>query len=381
VTQGAKGESLPGGGSSSPSPAGVSGGTASQRRFPLTFPCYTLVETERGRDMNTGFKARGIGPDRKSLPSHRLSRKRVGKVTLRNTLNALIFISPWLAGFSIFTVYPVVASAYWSFTQYSAMKPPKWIGLSNYTYLLTKDHLFYTALRNTLYYATFFIPLSTVLAIGLAVLLNMKLRGISGYRTLFYVPSIVPLVSSAILWMWILNPQYGLANVILRGLGLPALGWLSSPTWSKPGLLLFGLWAGIGNPMLIYLAGLQGISETLYEAADLDGANGLQKLWHVTLPLLTPVMFFNLVTIFIATFQYFTEAYVMTGSPEWGGVPGGPMDSTTFYMLVLYNNAFKYFKLGYASAMAWMLLILVLVLTLLLFWSSKKWVHYGEMEA
>jgi len=332
--------------------------------------------------MKSGIRAGRTGLSKTfSLLPHRLSHRRVGKTTVRNMLTALVFISPWLAGFLIFTLYPAVASAYWSFCQYAAMRPPKWIGLSNYTYLVTKDHLFYTALGNTLYYAAFFIPLSTILAIGLAVLLNTRVRGISFYRALFYVPSIVPLICSAILWMWILNPQYGLANAVLRWVGLRPLGWLSSPTWSKPGLLLLGLWAGVGNPMLIYLAGLLNIPQALYEAADMDGASGLRKFWHITLPLLTPVMFFNIVTIFIATFQYFTEAYVMTASPQWGGVPGGPMDSTTFYMLVLYNNAFKYFKLGYASAMAWILLVVVLVLTLLLFRSSRTWVHYAEMEA
>jgi multiple sugar transport system permease protein len=286
-----------------------------------------------------------------------------------------------LAGFLLFTFYPIVASAYFSFTKYTIAQPPQWIGLKNYAYLFTKDHLFYIAIRNTLYYAVFFIPLSAVLSIGVAVLLNRKIRAISVYRTLFYLPSIVPLLASAILWVWILHPQYGLANEMLRWLGLPALGWLGDPTWSKPALILFGIWAGVGNPMLIYLAGLQDIPEALYEASELDGANALQKVVHVTLPLLTPTIFFDLVTKIIYTFQYFTQAYVMTAGREWAAVPGGPLNSTTFYMLHLYNNAFKYFKLGYASAMAWILVILIFILTFLLFKSASLWVHYeGEQR-
>jgi len=327
--------------------------------------------------MKAGAKAGKIGLGRIFLFIRRFPRKRVGKITLRNTLNGLVFISPWLVGFFLFTLYPVVASAYFSLSHYSGVSSPKWIGLDNYTYLVTKDHLFYTALGNTLYYVGLYVPLSTILAIGLAVLLNRRIRGISIYRSLFYVPSIVPLLASAILWVWILNPRYGLANAVLRLLGLPTLGWLSSPEWSKPALILMGLWGGVGNPMLIYLAALQDIPVELYEAAELDGANSLRRLRHVTLPMLTPSIFFNAVTIFIYTFQYFTQAYVMTAGEDFGQVPGGPLDSTTFYMLHLYNNAFKYFKMGYASAMAWILLVIVLALTLLLFKSSGWWVHYG----
>ena len=225
-------------------------------------------------------------------------------------------------------------------------------------------------MKNTLYYAFIYVPLSTVLSVGLALILNVKVKGMAFYRTVFYLPSIVPAIASSMLWLWILNPQYGLMNEILRLLGLPILGWMSSPVWSKPSLIIMSLW-GAGGGIVIFLAGLQDIPEHLYEAAELDGANSLRKLIHVTLPLLTPSIFFNLVISLIGAFQYFTAAYVMTSGQ------GGPLDSTLFYALLLYRNAFSYFKMGLASAMAWFLFVIVFVATFLLFRSSDRWVHYA----
>lgn len=300
----------------------------------------------------------------------RFVQERVGVATLRNTLLGLIFVSPWLVGLLVFTIYPVFASLYYSFTEYKIVKAPEWIGLENYRMLFTEDRLFLTSLTNTLYYAFIYVPLSTVLAVGLALILNRKVRGMAFYRTVFYLPSIVPAIASSMLWLWILNPQYGLANEILRMFGLPVLGWMSSPVWSKPSLIIMSLW-GAGAGIVIFLAGLQDIPQHLYEAAELDGASGFRKLTDVTLPLLTPSIFFNLVIDLIAAFQYFTSAYVMTNGQ------GGPLDSTLFYALLLYRNAFSYFKMGYASAMAWILFVIVFVATFLLFRSSDRWVHYA----
>jgi len=286
----------------------------------------------------------------------------------RDLRNGLLFTSPWLVGLVVFTIYPIFASTYYSFTDYSVLRSPRWIGLENYVNLFRNDPLFWTSLYNTLYYAAFSLPLGLLGSIALALLLNRKVSGMSIYRTVFYLPNVVPTVAVSVLWIWLLNPNYGLFNSILSGLGLPGVPWLTSPDWSKPSLIIMSLW-GIGGSMVIYLAGLQDIPEHLYEAADLDGASGWQKTRHVTLPMLTPTIFFNLVMSLISVFSYFTQAFVMTN--------GGPLDSTLFYMLYLYRNAFIYFKMGYASAMAWVLFIIVVGLTLLVFRSSGRWVYYG----
>jgi multiple sugar transport system permease protein len=282
--------------------------------------------------------------------------------------NGLLFISPWLVGLIVFTIYPIFASIYFSFTDYTVLRPPRWVGLQNYIALFTEDVLFPKSLGNTLYYAAFALPLGMIGSVGLALLLNKKLLGMSVYRTVFYLPNILPTVAMSVLWIWLFNPNYGLFNSILQQLGLPGVPWLTSPKWSKPSLIIMSLW-GIGGSMVIYLAGLQDIPEHLYEAAELDGANSWQKTWHVTLPMLTPTIFFNLVMGLIGVFSYFTQAFIMTN--------GGPVDSTLFYMLYLYRNAFVYFKMGYASAMAWILFIIVVSLTALVFKSSGRWVYYG----
>ncbi len=286
----------------------------------------------------------------------------------RDLRNGLLFISPWLVGLIVFTIYPILASFYFSFTDYSVLKSPRWVGLENYVHLFTNDALFPKSLTNTLYYAAIALPLGIVGSVALALLLNKKITGMSIYRTIFYLPNIVPAVAMSVLWIWLLNPNYGLFNSILKGLGLPGIPWLTSPTWSKPSLILMGLW-GIGGSMVIYLAGLQDIPDHLYEAADLDGANSWQKTRNVTLPMLTPTIFFNLIMSLVGVFSYFTQAFIMTN--------GGPIDSTLFYMLYLYRNAFIYFKMGYASAMAWILFVIVVSLTLVVFRSSGRWVYYG----
>ncbi len=300
----------------------------------------------------------------------RTQRRPMNPIVRRNLINGLLFISPWLFGLMVFTIYPVLASFYYSFTQYDVVSPPKWIGLDNYIEAFTNDPLFYRAIGNTLWYAAVALPLGLLVSVSVSLLLNMKVRGLAIYRTIFFLPSIVPDVASALLWGWMLNPQFGLVNQLLKRLGLPGLGWLADPTWSKPALVLIGLW-GFGGSMVIYLAALQDISEQLYEAAELDGAGSWAKTWNITLPMLTPTIFFNLVLGLIGTFQYFTTAFVLTG--------GGPAGSTSFYALLIYNNAFRYFKMGYASALSWLLFAFVFTLTWVIFKTSGRWVYYeGE---
>lgn len=280
-----------------------------------------------------------------------------------------LFISPWLLGFTLLVAYPFAYSFYLSFCRYDVLSPPSWVGLQNYRNLFAHDPLFWKSLYNTFYYAVFSVPLGIVAGVALALLLSTDIRGLSVYRTIFYLPSIVPMVASSILWIWLLNPQMGLINTILRLFGMEGPAWLGSTAWSKPSLILMSIWA-CGGSMIIYLAGIKDIPSTLYEAAKVDGANVLQRTVHITLPMLTPVIFFNLVMGVINAFQYFTQAYVMTfGLPE---------NSTLFYSMYLFNNAWLYLNMGYASAMAWILFSIVMAATLLLFGTHTRWVHYGN---
>lgn len=281
-----------------------------------------------------------------------------------------LFASPWLIGLLLFYAYPLIASIYFSFTNYSILQPGEFIGLSNYKDLFS-DQLFWKSIYNTIYFAVYFVPLSIIFGVALAMALNMKVKGMGIYRTIFFLPTLVPHVALAVLWMWLLNPGFGLVNEILGAVGIDGPSWLGSVTWSKPSLILMSLW-GIGQPVIIYLAGLSDIPEEFYEAAEVDGANWFQKTFHVTLPLLTPVIFFNLVMGVIAAFQQFTLPYTLTQGQ------GTPADSLTFYVMYLYDNAFKYFKMGYASSMAWILFLIIMILTALIFASSKRWVHYQD---
>lgn len=281
--------------------------------------------------------------------------------------NGLLFALPWLISLCAFCLYPFVASLYYSLCDYNGTTELLWVGLGNYQAMF-KDELFAVSLYNTVYYVAFYIPFSTVWAIILALLLNLPVRGQSVYRTLYYIPSIVPAVGSSILWSWILNPLYGIVNSALAALGIDGPGWLANPLWSKPALILMGLW-GVGGAVVIYLAGLQGVPQSLYEAADIDGATSWSKVIHITLPMLSPVILFNVIMGLIGGFQYFTQAYVMTG--------GGPVNSTLFYSLYIYRCAFNYFKMGYASALAWLLFLIVMSCTVLVFKSSARVVYYG----
>jgi multiple sugar transport system permease protein len=293
------------------------------------------------------------------------------KPEARKVLKGLAFISPWIIGFLGFTLYPLAASLYYSFTDYSLFGSPKWVGLQNYARLFA-DPKFFKSFGNTVVFSVAVVPASIVLAMGLAILLNNNLRGNSIYRTLVFMPSVVPAVASAVVWVWILSPQWGLLNGLLRLINLPGPPWLNSPDWAKPALLIVTLWM-IGSDMVLYLAGLQEIPLDYYEAAELDGASSFQKVVYITVPLLTPIMFFHLINAFIWSFQYFSIPYIISVQGS-----GRPADSLLFYSLYLYQNAFRYLKMGYASAMAWLLFLLVMVCTVIILRTSKRWVNYGN---
>lgn len=284
----------------------------------------------------------------------------------KEDLKGYAFASPWLIGFVCITIYSISAASWFSLTEYNVMRPPIWVGLENYQ-MLVGDQLFWKSLSNTAFYTFLGVPIWLAVGLFLAVLLNQNLKGIGIYRTIFYLPTIVPAVASSVIWMWILNPQYGLVNASLKMFGIRGPGWLASETWAKPGLILMGCW-GAGGSMIVFLAQLQNLPVQLYEAAELDGANTWQKFRSITVPLMTPTIFFNLITGIIGSFQVFTQAYVMTN--------GGPANATLFYVLYLFNNAFKYFKMGYASAMAVVLFVIVLITTIFINATSQRWVHY-----
>lgn len=278
-----------------------------------------------------------------------------------------LFAMPWFIGFGVFLAYPIVASVYFSFTEYSVLKPPIWVGTQNYEALFA-DEVFFKTLGNTLIFAALFVPLATVVAFGLALLLNSKVRFMPLYRTVFFVPSLVPVVSLVILWMWLFNGEHGLINLVLGSVGITGPPWLTDVAWSKPAIVLMSLW-GVGNAMVIYLAGLQGVPLSLYEAADLDGASAWQKTRNVTIPLVSPVILFNVVMGIINSLQVFTQPYVMSED-------GAPSRSIYFYSMYLFDNAFKYHKMGYASAMAWIMFLVIFLLTLLALKAAEKRVHY-----
>lgn len=282
----------------------------------------------------------------------------------------VLFTLPWIIGLLIFYAYPLVASIYYSFTSYSVLNPGDFVGLDNYKTLF-QDKLFWKSIQNTLVYTIMTVPVNIILGIVIAMLLNTKIRGIGIYRTVFFIPTLVPVVATATVWRWLMNTNYGLFNSILGLVGIGPIPWLTNEQWSKPSLVMIAAW-GIGQAIIINLGGLQDISPEHYEAASIDGANAWQKATRVTLPLLTPVIFYNVVMGVIGALQTFTLPYAMTNGE------GTPVNSMTFYVMYLYNNAFGYMKMGYASAMAWILFAIILVLTMVIFGTSKKWVHYQQ---
>jgi multiple sugar transport system permease protein len=280
-------------------------------------------------------------------------------------------ISPWIIGFLVFTLGPLLASIYFSFTKYDVLTPPEWIGLENYTRLFTADRLFPKALQNTFIYALLYVPLHIAVALGVAMLLD-RARHLQGiFRTIYYLPAITPAVATAYLWIWILNPNDGLVNQFLRALSLPAPAWTVDPFWTKPTIVIPQLWI-LGGAMIIFLAGLKGIPQSLYEAATLDGAGPWRRFRDVTLPMLSGVTFFVATVSTINALQVFTQGYVMFDSN------GGPENSALFVVMYLFKRAFDsgYFQMGYAAAIAWVLFLVILVVTVIQFRLSKRWVYY-----
>ena len=284
----------------------------------------------------------------------------------RILLAGYLFVAPWLLGFIIFTAGPMIASIVIAFMKWEVISTPEFVGLQNFVELFN-DPLFRVSLYNTAFYTFLAVPLQLIVALLTAMLLNTKVRGIALYRTVYYLPSVTPVVASAMLWLWIFNPEFGLANALLERFGLPKQLWLLDPNLAKPAFIIMSLW-GVGGTMVIFLAGLQGVPAELYEAASIDGAGALHRFRQITLPMLTPVIFFNLLIGLIDSFQIFSSVFIMTN--------GGPQNQTLFYVLYLYWNGFKYFQMGYASALAWVLFVIIMLFTLLQFRMSKRWVYY-----
>jgi ABC-type sugar transport system permease subunit len=308
------------------------------------------------------------------------SRKRLGKLARHEARWAYAFIAPWLVGFVTFTLGPMLASLFLSFTQYNVLSSARWVGGKNYADMISTDSDKLTkAFANVLYLAGVGVPLGIITGLAVAMLLNSAVRGMRFYRTLFYMPAIVPTTASAVLWIWLLTPDpskglinSGWAATIGQWFAIAPPGWLNAEAWAKPSLVLMGLW-GAGSGMILWLAGLKGIPNTLYEAASIDGANPRQQFWTVTLPMLSPIIFFNLVMGFIGALQEFDRVYVMK-PPSDGSI--GPADSLLMPVFHLFTNGFAYFKMGYASALAWVIFLIILMVTGVQFWISKKWVHY-----
>jgi multiple sugar transport system permease protein len=305
------------------------------------------------------------------MNSQKVSGKKVGsKLRRQEAIAFYLFILPWIIGFFLFYLGPMLGSLYFSFTKWDLLTPPEFVGLANYVRIFTRDPLFLQSLKVTVIYTLAYIPLDMAFGLLIAVLMNRKIRGIGALRTIYYMPSVLSGVAYVVMWMWMFHPQNGLINNALFGLGIEGPRWLLDPQWALSALVIMSLW-GVGRSMVIYLAGLQDISPELYEAASIDGANIWQKFRRITLPLLTPSILFNLIFGFILTFQSFTNSFVATN--------GGPLDSTLFYVLYLYRKAFEHLQMGYASALAWILFIIVLIFTLLIFASSRRWVYYRSV--
>lgn len=283
-----------------------------------------------------------------------------------------LLVAPAVLGFLAFNLLPMVQSLYLSFTKYDVISPPQYIGIRNYTYLLTNDPAFWPSVVVTTIFAAVSVPLGLIAALGVALLLNRNVRGVGVFRTIYFLPSLLPATASGVVWVFIFHPTFGLLNRLLGFAGIEGPAWTQSTTWALPALIIMSLWS-FGQPMVIFLAGLQDVPKSLYEAADLDGASSWQQFRNVTLPLITPVLFFNLVMGLIGALKVFDSAYVF-GSTSGVG-PGGPARATLFYALNLYQKAFSYFHMGLASAMAWLLFLAILLLTAANFWAGKRWVH------
>jgi multiple sugar transport system permease protein len=287
-----------------------------------------------------------------------------------------LFLLPWLLGLLLFVMGPMVTSGYLSFTRYDVVNTPKFVGMDNFIEIFTKDRLFWPSILLTFRYALIVVPLSLIGSLLAALLLNQALRGTTWFRTFFFLPHLTPIVAAAVLWGWIFNPDVGPINHWIRTItgGADAPGWFRDPDWAMTGLIIMAMWGAIGgNTMLIFLAGLQGVPQELYDAAVVDGAGTWAKFWNVTIPMLTPTIFFNTVLGVIGALRVFAAAFVAT--------QGGPAYATWFYSLHIYNKAFRYFEMGYASALAWIFFAILFVFTYVQFVQSKKWVYYaGEVD-
>lgn len=300
---------------------------------------------------------------------------RYGGLLRREAIDGYLFAAPTLIGLVVLSLGPFFASLYLGFTDFPGIKPPTWIGLDNYVRMFTRDGLFVKSLTVTSYYTFVSVPLNLLAGFLVAVLLNQQVRGIVWYRSVWYMPTLVPAVANAVLWRWLLNKDFGLVNIALRSIGIVGPGWLIDPKWTVPSLILISLW-GVGGAMLVNLAGLQGVPQHLYEAVEIDGGNFWDKFRHVTIPMVSPIIFFNLVMGIIGSFQAFNLVYVLFRVTDSTGSTAGPDNAGLFYVLYLYRNAFQWFKMGYASALAWILLLIILIFTALTFRSSRFWVYY-----
>lgn len=305
-----------------------------------------------------------------AVPS-RPGRKRLG-MERKEELTFYLMISPWIIGFMLFFVFPLVSSLYYSLTSWDLLQTPQWVGLDNYVRMFTKDPLFWTSLKVTLVYTLGTVVLGTTGSLLLALLLNQPIRGAKAFRAIYYMPAVISGVAVAQLWRMVFNPDFGIINLALRSMGIQGPGWLADPRWALPSLILISLW-GIGGGMIIFLAALQGIPQHLYEAAEIDGAGAWNRFTNITLPMLSPAILFSLITNTIGSFQAFTQVFVLT--------QGGPANATKVYALHLYLNAFQFFKMGYASAMAWFLFIVMILITIVQMKFSSQWVHYESGDS
>lgn len=290
------------------------------------------------------------------------------KFNKQQAIFGILFMMPWFIGFIIFGLYPMIMSVYYSLCRYDVLRIPQFIGFGNYQKLIFEDPYFWTSISNTLIYTVLRVPLCIAGSLLLAVLVNNAVKGVKFFRTIYFIPSIVTGVVLSVVWLWMFNPQFGLINSFLAYMGIPGPLWLLDPNWSKPSMVLMSIWSIGGGRMLVFLAALQGIPKHLYEAVDIDGGGWWAKFRNVTIPMLSPIIFLWSVLEIIFSLQVFVEAYIMT--------QGGPLNSTMFYNLYLYNKAFNDFEMGYASALAWLLLVISLIITVIQFRLSKRWVHY-----
>ena len=291
----------------------------------------------------------------------------------REALEGYICLAPWALGFLLWLAVPMLASLGLSLTQYDVVHTPQFVGLANFERAFFKDDLFWSSLGRTFYYAFVTVPIGVTASLVAAILLNQKLRGTNLFRTLYFLPHLTPAVAAALLWVWVLQPDFGLVNYLLSLVGIKGPAWFGSKEWAIPSMILIALWTGIGgNRMMIFLAGLQGVPQELVDACNVDGANVWQRFRHVTLPMISPTIFFNLVLGVIGALQVFTTAMIAT--------KGGPAYATWFYALHIYTNAFRYFSMGYASALAWIFFVVVFVFTLIQIRASSRWVFYAGGE-